>query len=172
LKYLISNDHWDVEGYQKEWSLLETRLSKRAFKLLSKHTFHDAIIKSFTINNGGWNYDWNCKRHKENPTTIEAHLIDDMDGCEYTIAWGGVAKFEFSFDARGKKYFGSDGKLHHCRKDTLGIEEWGYSEITIHNKKYLSHEILLYSGATIILLFTNLDYRRANKTSGLHGEKD
>jgi hypothetical protein len=58
-----------------------------------------------------------------------------MDGCEYTITWGGVVKVEFSFDAREKKYLGSDEKLHRCRKDTLGIEDWEYSEITIHNKK-------------------------------------
>jgi hypothetical protein len=71
-----------------------------------------------------------------------------------------------------KKYLGSDGKLHHYRKDTFGIEDWKYSEITIHNKKYLSHEILLGSGATINLLFTNLDYKRGTRASRLYDEKD
>ena len=113
------------------------------------------------INNGNWYFE----RRIENPTTIEAHLVDYMNGFEYTVIWGGVVRFEFSFDAREKKYIGLDGKFHHYRKDTHGIANWDTDEITIHNNKYLSHEILLHSGATIILLFTDLDYKRGTKAS-------
>ena len=160
MKYFIDEDkHWDVEGYWRQLSSLEDRLSKHAFDFFSKNSFHDAIIISFNVLNMACVF----KKRQHDPTVIEARIINYNDDYQYMIKWSGVVKFEFSFDGRKKAYIGCDGKEHYQEKDLSGLEGWAYDELTVLDDKYLSHEIELHSGAKILLHFKNIDYKRLKK---------
>lgn len=156
MKYLISDDQWDIKGYWEQVRSLRPRLSKRAFGFFSKHSFHDAQFLSMNVIN-------QCPPHRRgrlDPTKVEIRLLD-CSGYEYTVTWFGVVKLEFSFDGRLKEYYGLDGTLHYWEEDRRGLDEWGYDELTIFDDTYLSHEIQLHSGTTIIMHFSRLDYKRS-----------
>jgi hypothetical protein len=140
MKYFVSDDHWDINGYWEQLKTLETRMSKRSFKFFSKHSFHDAKVESFSIINTRDN------RTTKYPTRIEAILCEG-NGITYKVIWDKVISFQFKFQAEESINW-------------IGLDDWIYDEITSFNNESLNHEILLSSGAIIIINFRRIDYQR------------
>lgn len=51
MKYFISDDHWDIDGYWKQLRTLSNRFSKETFEFISTHSFHDASVVELNISN-------------------------------------------------------------------------------------------------------------------------
>lgn len=159
MKYFIDPDnHWDLDGYWKSVPLLRNRLSKRVYSLITSHTFHDALVLSFAIKN----VSKTKKRRFEDPTVVEAKVIDYMDDYEYTLQWSGVSKINFSYDKADKVYIDESGQRYN-EKDYQSLESWNFDELLILDDTYLSHEIELHSGTRILIHFRKLDYKRSLK---------
>lgn len=157
MKYFVSDDLWDVEGYWEQLRMLEGRLSKRAFAFFSEHSFHDAALESIQVLNTAAN-----GRRKINPTKVEA-ILKDCNGYTYQIIWDQVISIKFAYDGRNLKYTGTDGNEYYYAQDRWGLGDWGYDELTAKDEKYLSHEIQMHSGAAIEIIFTRLDYKRLRR---------
>ncbi|WP_276358023.1 hypothetical protein [Cohnella caldifontis] len=157
MKYFVSDDHWDIEGYWSQLRNLESRFSKETFKIISNHSFHDADVVEFTILNTS------IIRRTLDPTTVRARLRD-IDGYEYELNWVGVNQIELSFSGRKKLYYSDkENDYYLTDKDRRGLEEWAYDELTSFDPNYLFHEITLHSGAWIKLLFRKMTVKRIRR---------
>ncbi|MFF2912419.1 hypothetical protein [Paenibacillus sp. NPDC057934] len=157
MKYFISDDHWDIDGYWKQLKCLSTRFSKETFNIISNHSFHDARLLELNISNTSL-----IKRVLD-PTNIEAKL-QDIDGYEYAIQWSGVNNLEISFSGRKKIYRSVEADDYYLEmEDRRGLEEWAYDELTPIDDTYLQHEITLHSGAFVNFVFRRLIVKRVRR---------
>ncbi|WP_127583355.1 hypothetical protein [Paenibacillus koleovorans] len=157
MKYFISDDHWDMDGYWNQLKSLNTRFSKETFNFISNHSFHDANVLELRISNTS------LLRRTLDPTSVEA-LVQDIDGYEYLVQWSGVNHIDISFSGK-KKVYRSDKDDDYSLKeeDRRGLEEWAYDEITPVDSTYLQHEITLHSGACIKIIFRRMNIKRIRR---------
>ncbi|MDT8975715.1 hypothetical protein RQP50_05605 [Paenibacillus sp. chi10] len=145
MKYFISDDHWDINGYWEQVKTLEPRMSKRAFKFFSLHSFHDAKVESFSIINT------RNSRTIKYPTRIEA-LLTQGNRSTYKIIWDKVIGIRFDYLAKENLNW-------------IGLDDWTYDELTLNDDNSLNHEIQLSSGTSIYINFQRIDYRRIQRSS-------
>ncbi|QDY46617.1 hypothetical protein HF394_17775 [Planococcus glaciei] len=150
MKYLIDEDHWDLEGYAEEKEKLLNRFNKGTAIFLKNNSFHDGKVVSINILN------------KENgqtkdPTVIKM-LIEQYSGELYEIQWINVRKFFMDYDITRNVYSNLPYKIVDGGK--RGLDEWGYDEILPLSKKKLQHEILLFSQTTVIIHCSAIKIRK------------
>jgi hypothetical protein len=157
MKYFVSEDHWDVVGYWEQIHSIKPRISQRAYRFFSKHSFHDAKVEYFKIQNIRPPFG---KRQCDNPTNCCAKLVEYGGDNEFIVFWKNVSKIDISFDTRARTFISENGEEKPQEKDYIGLDWWCYDEITVFDEKYLSHEIMLCSGDKIRLLFKTMNYKR------------
>ncbi|TVX97579.1 hypothetical protein [Cohnella terricola] len=157
MKYFISDEHWDIDGYWKQLRSLSNRFSKDTFNVISNHSFHDARVLELNISNTS------LLRRSLDPTSIEAK-IQDIDGYEYVIQWSGINQLDLSFSGKKKIYRSDEADDYYLElEDRRGLEEWAYDEITSIDNTYLQHEITLHSEALIKLIFRRMIVKRIRR---------
>ena len=157
MKYFISEDHWDIDGYWNQLRSLADRFSKDTFRIIANHSFHDARVLELNISNTS------LLRRTLDPTKIEAK-IQDIDGFNYVIQWTGVNQIDISFSGKKKIYRSIKADDFYLDEhDRRGIEEWAYDEITLIDDTYLQHEITLHSDALIKIVFRRMFVKRTRR---------
>lgn len=141
MKYFVSEDHWDVNGYWEQVKLLESKMSKRSYKFFSTHSFHDFSVNSFFIINKR-----NNTRTNKYPTRIEA-LLTHRNRNTYKVIWDRVIGLQLNY-------------LAEENLNWIGLDDWTYDELTLNDDGSLNHEIQLSSGASINIRFERIDYQR------------
>jgi hypothetical protein len=161
MKYFVDPDtHWDIEGYWKQFGLLEPRLPGRTFAILSRMTFHDGDVLSVRLENLRRQFQ-PCRR--KDPTEVTIHVRHRDDGRVYALRYQGVTATEFTFDWRTESYIGLDDLEHFWTEDHGGIHDWRYDELTPHSEEYLSHEVTFGSGARLHLVFRRITCTRVGQ---------
>ncbi|QWH20769.1 hypothetical protein EXW62_27655 (plasmid) [Bacillus mycoides] len=154
MKYLISDEYWDLIGYSKQLKALHTRVNKNTYDFFTNNSFHDAHIFDIKLIN---HFNSSSEDEEElDPTSLEAR-IKHVNGDEYTLIWNGVKKYRFDYDITTNTYVNSNEIV--C-EGARGIDEWGYDEIILLNEQYLSHEIILHSGAEILIHCREIDLKK------------
>jgi len=157
MKYFISDDHWDSDGYWLQLRSLSNRFSKETFNLISNHSFHDARILELIICNTS------LVRKTLDPTSIKAKIYD-IDGYEYLIHWSGVNNIDIKYSGKKKIYRSTqDDDYYFKTEDRRGLEDWAYDEITSIDNIYLQHEITLHSGALFNFIFRRMIVKRTRR---------
>lgn len=152
MKYFISDEHWDINGYINNLKSLEPRFSKRVHQFFLKHSFHDAYIYDIKF----INRTKPLQSSKVNQSYVQITL-HDRNGYDYVVTYKGVIQFQIDYDAARCIYFDEDKT---CYDKAFIVHEWGYDELTAFDHNYLSHEILTHSEAIIKVIFKKLDYKR------------
>lgn len=152
MKFFISEDHWDLAGYQQNLQSISHRFDSDTAEFVLNHSFHDASIKDMKLVN---HFDNNSKEDMEDPTTI-IMIIKHYDDLLYEVIWSQVRRFFFDFDITRNVYANSDSIAFDGMR---GIDEWGYDEITTIDDKLLSHEIDLFSQTKIIIICTSIQIK-------------
>lgn len=84
------------------------------------------------------------------PTAVEMDVLTcDRRFC-YTLRYKQVRNVQVNFP--------SDQPLFY--EEGSGLDDWGYDELTAADERFLSHEILFSSGATILIEFMVFNYSR------------
>jgi len=157
MKYLISNDKWNLEAYHSSLRALRSRIPRSVLRFLTMSSFHDSDTVSITVKN--LNLGWgSCP---ENPTQVSIYLEHPSDQ-NFSITYSGVVLVRFEFDGRENKFPTEDGDMAHI--EDWGIHMWDTDELTEYDDTYLSHEISFVSSARLHLLFRTIALRkRPNK---------
>lgn len=152
MNYFVDDDHWDLFGYAKDLKKLLPRFNQQTASFLKNHSFHDGKVVSLTVLN------------KENgqtkdPTTIQMVIKQYAKGAgTYEIQWVNVRKFFMDYDITRNVYGDKPNKIVFGGR--MGLDEWGYDEITPLSKKKLQHEILLFSQTKIIIHCSTIKIRK------------
>lgn len=161
MRYFVSDDHWDIDGYYRQLEALAPRLPKAVVRFFSRDSFHDADFLSFTTRN----LAQPGVRRRKDPTDVEIKLRH-VCGAHYLLQYSGVVKILVDYDSRKKAFEGLDGCLVPWGPDYRGLDQWAYDELTAVDSTYLSHEFSLHSGATLALSFRRLSIVRFQGEAG------
>lgn len=157
MKYFVSeDDHWDLDGYLRHIPTLRPRLSQRVFRFFSNNSFHDARLLQINVVNAAAE-----RVSRRDPTVVEISLAH-RNGYVYSLRYTGVVRIDLTFDGRLSGYFGLlVGPDDDHKADRQGFHEWGYDELTEHDREYLSHEVLFHSQARLTIHFRRLSLKRS-----------
>jgi hypothetical protein len=144
LKYLVSDEHWDLKGYKEYKKKIAHLFDKQTSEFILSNSFHDGYIKHLELIN---HVVKNRDEEKEDPTSIRM-IVEHYNGVLYEIMWNKVRKFFFDYDITRNVFFNTNTIV--C-DGMRGIDEWGYDEIILMDDKLLSHEIDLFSKTKIII---------------------
>lgn len=148
VKYFVDPDtHWDIAGYWEQLRSLEPRLSRPAFGILSRTSFHDAELLEIKVNNLS---TWGRPRRMD-PTEVVVRLWHPNEYV-YALTYSGVTSINFGFSGRTSACSGADRR---------GVDDWLYDELTRYDDTYLSHEVEFASGAVLLLLFRRIACSRS-----------
>ncbi|AQU79553.1 hypothetical protein [Planococcus faecalis] len=150
MKYLVDEDHWDLEGYTEEKEKLLNRFNKGTAIFLKSNSFHDGKVVSINI--------LNQENGQTKDPTVVKMLIEQYNGELYEIQWINVRKFFMDYDITRNVYSNTPYKIVDGGK--RGLDEWGYDEILPLSKKKLQHEILLFSQTTVIIHCSTIKIRK------------
>lgn len=125
---------WDLrsEEYDRKIRGYLERLSKSFAKVHRNGSLHDSKLVKFEtaqLSNG----------------RIESTLIFSSGVVNTTIIYRNVKYLFVNYDSLFMRE----------KNDDMGFDEFGYDEVSIVGEKYISHEILFASGATIKLSVPN-----------------
>lgn len=143
LKYLVSDDHWDILGYQKYLKTIVHLFDNYTSEFILSNSFHDGYIKHLEIIN-----HYESEVELEDPTSIRM-IVKHWDGSLYELVWSKVRRFFFDYDITRNVYSNLDEIVDNGMR---GIDEWGYDEILETKDQMLSHEIDLFSQTKIIII--------------------
>jgi hypothetical protein len=159
VKYFVDPDsHWDIVGYWEQLRSLKDRLSKSAFHILSKTSFHDSEVLALQVTN----LETTGRPRIKDPTEVVIRLWHPNEYV-YTLKYSGVTAIDLAFDWRRRTYIDLDGEARNFQEDQGGIGDWRYDELTAFNDTYLQHEIQVASGTTLRIVFRRLSCGRSLK---------
>lgn len=140
-------------AYQAQYEKLKKRLDHNEFLFFKNTSLHDSSITDIVIR------DLNNEKYKADrinvkiPTTIHIEVLHASSDSIYILKYHDVRRF--CFDSP------TNSPLFYTEKN--GISRWGYDEITLYDKKSLSHEIILASGTEISIVFGRIEVIDLNK---------
>jgi hypothetical protein len=146
----------NLNNYWRQVRTLRTRLSKETFSLLKMTSLHDGCVCSIFLSDGLSSPLAMGRRNRTDPSRIEI-TAKSRDGEMYAYNYFGVRRFEVSYPGK-KLFYTTEG----------GFGDWGYDEVTSAGKKYLRHEILFSSGATVLLEFRDLQLAKKKVKNAKH----
>lgn len=131
-----------LASYHDQLHKLRARMSARAYQLFSseKYPLFDSNLLSFTVGDGTAMHAAGIYSTRFR-TGIEAKFLNFQQDGIYTLAYRGIGSL--SVDVPNDKWFDPD--------DDIGCLLW--HEITAAGAKFLNHEMLFTSGATIKIKF-------------------
>jgi hypothetical protein len=144
MKYLVSDEHWDLEGYIEYKKKIAHHFDKQTSEFMLSNSFHDGYIKNLELIN---HVVKDSDEEIEDPTSIRM-IVEHYNGALYEIMWNKVRKFFFDYDITRNVYFNTNKIVYDGKR---GIDEWGYDEIILMDDKLFSHEIDLFSKTKIII---------------------
>ena len=145
MKYLVSDENWDVLGYRKYLETIQHLFDTYTSEFILYKSFHDGYIKHLDLVN---HFDENSEEEIEDPTSIRM-IVMHSDGSLYEVVWSKVRRFFFDYDITRNVYSNLDEIVANGMR---GIDEWGYDEILETDDKLISHEIDLFSQTKIFII--------------------
>lgn len=156
MKYFVSDDHWDLDGYMRHLPSLESRLAKPVYRFFLTNSFHDSRILNIQVINEA------AKRASRRDPTIVEIALAHRNGYVYALRYSGVVRLGLEFDGRRSQgCLMSDGTVAYSKDDRHGLYEWGYDELTEHDADYLAHEVLFHSQTRLELHFRRITLKRS-----------
>lgn len=119
--------------YAEIFQLVKQRLPKQFLKpYLGNSGFHDWFLASVQV--------LHEKRYTKKPITISLEVTNGK--ITYRIIYDNVKKIAIDYAKE--------------TDDRMGFDDWGYDEFLPVDDEFLSHEILFWSGAIILVHFENI----------------
>ncbi|MGG3799648.1 hypothetical protein [Metabacillus fastidiosus] len=145
MKFLVSEENWDIQGYGEYLKTIAHRFDEQTSEFILHKSFHDGDIKYIKLIN---HFDRSSEEEIKDPTSIRM-IIEHSGGSLYEIVWSEVRRFFFDYDITRNVY----SNLNEIVWDGMcGIDEWGYDEILETSNQMISHEIDLFSKTKIIII--------------------
>lgn len=149
-----AHEIWDrnLEAYTRQLELVRPRLSEESYRFFANESLHDGRLLAFIAGDGidhdihrSARFDINARN-----TSVRLKVLNAELNALYTLDYTEVRRVLFDFP--------SHRPLFHREGDH--IADWGYDELTAPDEKYLRHEVLFSSGATILVEFKVFSWRR------------
>lgn len=147
-------DYWEriwkknIKRYSQYLNKIKPKISSKMFRLFSKHHFNGEYILNINIINKGKAYI-----QKE---TKELHLRGGKN--EIIIKTLCPTKKIYFFKYKDVRKYIIDYPSNLPLGFDNGCDSWGYDELDYLKDGYFRHEILLHSGATILIEFKQFSY--------------
>ena len=157
IDFADADDDWKRRAgkYWKQFKRLEPRLGMSAAKFLRTARLHDATVVNLTLDQrllvaGG-------ARHGSkppHPMEVRIQLLSAGKPAQrYELRYRSVRLVRLDYP--------SDEPLFYSR----GLGDWGYDEVTAADRKFLRHEVLFASGATLMIEFQRIVCRKVRPRS-------
>ncbi|MFD2117639.1 hypothetical protein ACFSTH_09485 [Paenibacillus yanchengensis] len=135
-----ASEQWEINDkqYFNEFIQLESKVSKELFQVFKQIRFHDFVLKNYSI----------TQYESDDPKQIEVTItVSDDFSEEWELKYKDVRKFAVQVQYESNYDMG----------------DWGYSEIFVEVDGVISHEILLSTGTTILIHFTDITLSKISK---------
>jgi len=132
--------------YQKYLKRVRPQLTKSAKNFFGKVNLHDGALISFSTGDV-----IKRKKHFVSPKSFaEINVVESTGKYVYTLLYAELRKCLVDYHPDAP----------HSAGDYWTYDDWGYDEFSLTRDKWMRHEILFLSGATILLEFRRFSYRR------------
>ena len=145
---------WDrnLQTYRSQLETLESRVSKRTYRFFTRISLHDGRLLDWTVGDA---INFESGRAKEfkrrsKPPAARIRVISYFGDTIHELRYSRLREAQFDFPTSQPRFW-SPGDP---------IDDWGYDELAAVDRKYLQHEALFASGATMRVVFESLEYRR------------
>jgi len=143
----------NVKVYQKYLKRVLPDLPKQVQNFFGKVSLHDGMLLSFSTGDK----IKNRKRTVPTKNFAEIKILEPNYKYIYTLLYSEVRKCMIDYPGESPLFLGEDW--------TYG--DWGYDELYFTKDKWLCHEILFSSGATILLESKHFSYERKSSKACL-----
>lgn len=144
MKYFVSDEHWDIEGYYKNLENLSERLGS-SYQLLKEIALHDCRLVKMEV-----------AESASLVIEVKLYLRNPYENIDYVINWQNVKNFSFQYDCLQYKFANTDDYVTDDGYGTVAEDE-----ITAYDDKYLQHELLFTSRMKLYLVGESVEINQA-----------
>lgn len=144
MKYFVSDEHWDIEGYYKNLENLSERLGS-SYQLLKEIALHDCRLVKMEVEESG-----------SLVIEVKLYLRNPYENTDYVINWKNVKNFSFQYDCLQYKFANTNDYVTDDGYGTVAEDE-----ITAYDDKYLQHELLFTSRMKLYLVGESVEINQA-----------
>lgn len=137
----------NVKSYVRQLKKILPKLSRNARRFFGKVDLHDGELLLISM---GDILTFLKKWIKVRTNFIEIKVLHSESLELYILSYSGIRNYKIEYSSCSPIY---------DERDPYILGDWGYDELTMTKDKWLKHEILFGSGATIILEFKHFSYK-------------
>lgn len=144
-----ASKQWDrnIKSYDRQLAKFLPKLSRKIQRFFGKVSLHDGGI--LLISMGDFLTSLR-RRVKFQGNFLEIKLLHPESPDLYILRYSEIRNYKIEY---------SDNSFLYDQRNVCILGNWGYDELTMTKDKWLKHEILFDSGATVMLEFKHFSYK-------------